>query len=157
MRVGRDAVEERLDRQRRRPVRPFDQRRHALAHVVVGRRHLEDAAARVRVNVDEPRRDDLAAGVDRSASPAPSMRGAMRAIVSPRTRDVAAIPRAAGAVDDARVANHEIVGRRLSAETGDQERADESDQREPRYLTGLHLPLPESRNVLPGMGMNSKS
>ena len=30
-----------------------------------------------------------------------SIRGAMRAMVSPRTRDVGAVPRAAGAVDDA--------------------------------------------------------
>ena len=63
----RDAVEERLDRQRRRPVRPFDDRGHALPHVVVGRRHLEDAAARMRMDVDEPGRDDLAGGVDRRA------------------------------------------------------------------------------------------
>ena len=81
----------------------------------------------------------------------------MRTIGVAAQRDVAAIPRTAGAVDDARVAESADRRSGLSAEAGDQERADQSGQRESRYLTALHLPLPESRNVLPGMGMNSQS
>ena len=56
----RDLIEKRLDRQRRRAVGPFHQRGDALADVVVGGRHLEDAAPRVRMEIDEPWRDDLA-------------------------------------------------------------------------------------------------
>jgi hypothetical protein len=47
-------------RQRRAAVGPLDERRHALADVVVRRRHLEDAAPGVRVDVDEAGRDDEA-------------------------------------------------------------------------------------------------
>ena len=70
MRVAASLFEERLQRQRRAAVRPLDQRRHALPHVVVGGRHLEDAAPRVRVDVDEAGRHDQAADVDRRAPPA---------------------------------------------------------------------------------------
>jgi hypothetical protein len=153
---GCQPLEKRLDRQRRRSIRALDQRRHALAHVVVGRRHVEDPAARVRVDVDEARRHHVSAGVDRPGGGALDSRRDARDRLAAQ-RDVAAVPRTAGAVDDARVANQEIVGGGLGAETGDQERADENRRRNPCYLTGLHLPLPESRNVLPGMGMNSKS
>ena len=54
----RDLLEERRQRHRRAAVGALDQRRDALAHVVVGGRHLEDAAPRVRMDVDEARRDD---------------------------------------------------------------------------------------------------
>ena len=49
--------QERRERQRRRAVGSFHHRRHALAHVVRRGRHLDDAAARVRVDVDESGRD----------------------------------------------------------------------------------------------------
>ena len=100
---------------RRAAVRPLDERRHALPHVVVGGRHLEDAAPRMRVDVDETGRHDQAAR-RRSTRAAGSVieRGDAGDGV-PRDRDVGAIPRAAGAVDDAAVAKDEIVGGRLGA------------------------------------------
>ena len=57
--------QERAERHRRRSVRPFDEGRHALPDVVVGGRDLKDAARGVRVDVDEPGRQDLTADVDR--------------------------------------------------------------------------------------------
>ncbi len=59
----RDAVEERFDRHRRRAVRTFNERSDALTHVVVRRRHFENAVARVDMNVDEPGRDHFAASI----------------------------------------------------------------------------------------------
>ena len=50
-----------------------------------------------------------------------SIDGAMRTIVSPRIGEVAAIPRAAGAVDDAAVPDQEVVGRTLCARPHDNE------------------------------------
>ena len=111
----RDPVEERLDRERRGSVGPFDERRDALAHVVVGGGYLEDAAARMRVEVDEPRRDDAAARIDdarrRRVDPRRDARNRVAA-----HREIASVPRAAGAVDDTCVADEEIEGgRRLRA------------------------------------------
>ena len=105
----REPVEKRLDRQRRRAIRPFDDRRHALPHVVVRGRHLEDAAPRMGMDVDEARRDDFAAGVDRPRRRRIDPRRDARNRVAAH-RQVAAIPRAAGAVDDPAVANDQIVG-----------------------------------------------
>src|SRR5690606_41755323 len=98
------------ERQGRTAVGSFDQCRYALAHVVVRGRALEDATARMRVDVDEAGRDDLTRDVD----------DACRLRVDPRRdpndlitahRDVADIPRVARAVDDATVAEQEIVMR----------------------------------------------
>ncbi len=100
----RQLVEERLQRKRRTAVRSFHQRRHALPHVVLRRRHLEDAAPRVRVDVDEAGRDDEAAAVDRPSRRSVDRRRDARDRVA-ADRHVAAIPRAAGAVDDPRAAD----------------------------------------------------
>ena len=76
----------------------------------------------------KPGRDDLpAASMTRVAGA--SMRGAMRTMVSPRTREVAEVPRAAGAVDDAAVADDEIEGRRLRARRGDRTAASDAAAR----------------------------
>ena len=64
MRVACTFARNGAERHRRAAVGPFDQRRHALPHVVVGGRHLEDAAPRVRVDVDESGRDDQAFDID---------------------------------------------------------------------------------------------
>jgi hypothetical protein len=89
-----------LIRHRRRSVGPFHQRRHALPHVVLRRRHLEDAAARVGVRVDEPRRDHLSRRVDDARGRRVDFRRDARDGVAAH-REIGAIPRAAGAVDDA--------------------------------------------------------
>ena len=117
----RHAIEKRAERDRRRSIRPFDERRDALADIVVGGRHVEDAAARVGVNVDEPGRNRLAGGVDdprrrRIDPPAdPGNRVAANG-------DVASIPGAAGAVDDPAVLDDQIVRRRLGTGSGRRQR-----------------------------------
>ena len=133
---GRDALEKRLDRQRRRSVGPFHQRGDALPHVVVGGRHLEDAAARVRVDVDEPGRDDLAGGVDHARGRRLDARRDADDGVAAH-RDVAEIPRAAGAVDDPAVADDEIVEGRLRARRGDQNA--QGTRRRQRDESGAHV------------------
>ena len=101
--------EKRRERNRRSAVRAFDERRDALPHVVVGRRHLEDAAARVRVDVDEAGRDDQPVGVDHARRLARDARRDARDGVAAH-RDVAAIPGTRRAVDDAGVADDQVVG-----------------------------------------------
>ncbi len=97
---------------RRSAVGTFDERGHALPHVVVGGRHLEDAAPRVRVDVDESRRNDEAlhfhdprrrlSNGRRDANDGVSLDG-----------EVGHIPGAGGAVDDASTAQNQVVGGRL--------------------------------------------
>ncbi len=71
--------------------------------------------------------------------------------------NVAAIPRTARAVDDPGVPNQQIVGWRLRTKDGNEERGDGGGERGSSYLSGLHVPVPESRNVLPAIGMNCQS
>ena len=105
-----ELVEKRPERHRRSAVGPFDQRRDALPDVIVRGRQLEDVLARVVVDVDEPGRHDLAVRVDHARRRLCNRRRDARDRVAAH-RDVGAIPRAAGAVDDAAVADDEIVGR----------------------------------------------
>ena len=58
--------QKRSDWDRGRAVRSGDERRHSLPDIVIGRRDLEDAAGRVRMDVDESGRHDLLADVDGS-------------------------------------------------------------------------------------------
>src|SRR5207245_5662114 len=94
---------------------------HALPHVVGGGRHLEDAAPGVRVDIDEPRRDDLACGIDAARRRRVDARRDARDGVA-ANGEIAAVPRAAGAVDDAAVPDDEIVGRRLGLRCDDEQR-----------------------------------
>ena len=100
--------EEGAERQRRRSVRPLDDGRDPLPHVVRRRRHLLDAAPRVGVDVDEPRRDDLVMDVNRpdgrlvDCRRDPRDRPAADCNVSPE-------PRRPGAVHDAGMHQHEVV------------------------------------------------
>ena len=132
--VGGDALrlhlgEKRRERNRRAAVGAFDQRGDALPHVVVGGRDLEDAAARVGVDVDEAGCDDQAARVDLTSGLALDPRRDLRDCVAPH-RDLAAIPRAGGAVDDAGVADDEVVGcttLRVQENGAGQEQAEEKE------------------------------
>ena len=103
------------ERHRRPAIGPLNQRRDALPDVVVRARQLEDVLARVVVDVDEAGRHDLPARVDHARRRLCNRRRDERDRVAAHG-DIGAIPRAAGAVDDAPVADDEIVGlRRLSA------------------------------------------
>src|SRR6185295_8038268 len=102
-----DTVEKRPQRNRRRAVRSLEECRDTLAHVVVGGRDVEDAAARVRVRIDEAGRDDLARRVNDTRRRRPRRIDAWRdahdrVAANP---DVASVPRTAGTVDDAAVAD----------------------------------------------------
>ena len=127
-RVAVSLLEERAQRQRRAAVGPLDERRHALAHVVVGGRHLEDAAPRVRVDVDETGRHDQTADVDRPRRRLRYRRGDADDGVA-LDRQIGAIPRAAGAVDDASVAKDEIVAGRLGGKSRRGEKHDKATRR----------------------------
>ena len=73
----REAIHEPLDRQRRRSVRSFDERRHALPHVIVGGRHVEDPAARLPCRRSS-RRTTSAAAVAPAVARAPSPQESQR-------------------------------------------------------------------------------
>ena len=128
---GGDSLEERLQRHVRTAVRPLDQRRHALPHVVVGGRDLEDPAPRVRVNVDEAGRHDQAAHVDHARRGLGDERGDAGDGVA-LDGDVGSIPWAAGAVDDPAVSEHQIVGGRLGAHCAREQQGHEHDTTHPR-------------------------
>ena len=103
-----ELVEEGAERQRRRAVRPFDQRRDALPHVVLGRRAFEDPAARVAVQVDESGSRHVPAGLDHAPRRArkPRRDRGDRVTAHP---DVRSEPWRAAAVHDAGVADHQVV------------------------------------------------
>ena len=112
--VRRDASgghlgEKRRERNRRSAVRAFDQRRDALPHVVLGRRHLEDAAARVCVDVDEAGSGHQPVGFDHARRLPRDARRDGRDRVAAHG-DVGAIPGARRAVDDTGVSDDQIVG-----------------------------------------------
>ena len=108
------------------------------------------------VDVDEPRRDDVSTRVDGAGCGALDSRRDARDRVAAHG-NVAAIPRTARAVDDPGVTNQQIVGGRLRTKGGNEERGDDGGDRASAYLRGLHVPVPESRNVLPAIGMNCQS
>jgi hypothetical protein len=104
-----DAVEERRNRQRRAAVRSFDERSDALAHVVVRRRHCENAVARVDVDVDEAGRDHLAASVHHLRRLDVDLRSDPHDSVAAH-RDVTSICRSTAAIDHARILDEEVDG-----------------------------------------------
>lgn len=140
----RHGVEEGLQRDWRAAVRPLHERRHALTHVVVGRRHAQDAAARVRVQVDEAGRDHRALDVDAVPRGARQPRRDRHDRVAAH-RQLAAVPGPARPVDDATVQEDEVVvlRREPSGAHGQRQRGD--DQQRPRYhlhavsLSGPHF------------------
>src|SRR5262249_27762150 len=81
---GGDAIEERLDRQRRRSIRTFHDRRHALTDVVVGGRDLEDAESRARMGIDVDGGNGFSRRGAMARRAGASRRGAVRAMLSPR-------------------------------------------------------------------------
>ena len=109
--------QKRAERHWRRPIGTFDQRGHPLPDIVVSGRNLKDAARRVGVNVDESRRQHLAGGVDRSRRGLVDGRRDARDGI-PADGKVGTIPGAPGAIDDASVAEQQVVGRRLSGRPG---------------------------------------
>jgi len=120
---GRHAIEKRPQRNRRPAVRSLEDRRHTLPHVVVRGRHLEDAAARVRMEIDEAGRNDFPGGIDnarrRRVDPRRDARDGVAA-----NRDVSTVPGTARSVDDAAVADDQIEGRRLRARRGEHRRGE---------------------------------
>lgn len=95
--------QERAERHGRSPIRPLDERRHALPDVVVGGRDLKDAARSVGVDVDESWRQHLAGDIDRPRRGLIDGRRDARNGVAADAK-VGTVPRAAGPVDDAPVA-----------------------------------------------------
>ena len=103
----RDARQVLADRPGRAAVVPLGQRRDALQQVVVRRRHVEDAAHRVRVRIDEPGRHHQPPGVE------DAVRGRVRQVADARDavaahRDVGAQPRIARAVDHPSAADEQV-------------------------------------------------
>ena len=140
-------LEKRRERDRRRPVRTLHDRRHTLADVVGRGRHLENAASRVRVNVDEPRRGDLSGGIHDTRRRGVDARRDRRDGVAAH-RDVAAEPRAAGPVNDARVPEQQVIGRRLRTRGGAREQhggrctAEDGEKRAARHAAHVNLIAP---------------
>ena len=126
----RHAIEKRLDRHRRRAVRPFHDGGHPLPYVIVGPGHLKDAAAGMRMEIDEAGRDDFACGVYRARCWRVNPRRDARDGVAAHG-DVGAVPRTPGSVDKPAVLDEEVVDRRLCARyAGQNEETDESGGRE---------------------------
>jgi hypothetical protein len=126
----RNFVQKRPERNGRAAVGPFDQGGHALADVIVGGGHLEDAAPGVRMDVDEPGRRDEATNLDHPGRSALNRRGDARDRIAAHG-NVASVPRAPGSVDDPGAPQDEVVRRisRLRSRTG--RRADEHQHQTP--------------------------
>src|SRR6266852_3982908 len=104
--------QERRERHRGTAVRPLDRGRYALAHQVIGSGQPKNAYTPMIVDVDEAWSHNLRADIDDTHSRiGDRWRDASNGVTT--DRDVPAVSWSAAAIDDAGIAQHEIVGRRL--------------------------------------------
>jgi hypothetical protein len=111
------------DRNWRTAIVPFHQGRDALPYVILCGRVGKNSAPRMRVDVDEPRRDHHPFRID-GAHRAFRIELADGGYSVARDPDIAVVPWAAGAVDNASVGNNQVERGLLSQ----QKRRDQDDQ-----------------------------